>query len=143
MNPQQFAQAVQPPQTAPEVQALADALRIIDVPSKNAMPPIRFEFPEPLRVAESLYGKGIRATDPNALDPAGRITEILAAFSHESFEDAREVLALILRGHTGTDAVKQVKPNASLAHQEPAPEPAADGAQDDPDPGRSPMPDPR
>ncbi|WP_378743412.1 hypothetical protein [Nocardia brasiliensis] len=143
MNPQQFAQTNQAPQTSPEVQALADALRIIDVPSKNAMPPIRFEFPEPLRVAESLYGKGIRATDPNALDAASRVTEILAAFAHDGFEDARAIVALILRGHTGIDAVKQVKTNASLAHQEPAPEPAVNSAPDDPDQGCPPMPNPR
>ncbi|WP_405168202.1 hypothetical protein OG203_25760 [Nocardia sp. NBC_01499] len=142
MNPQEFAQAAQAPQSTPEVQALADALRIIDVPSKNAMPPIRFEFPEPLRVAQSLYDKGIRATDPNGLDPTGRITEILAALAHERFEDAREVVALILRGHTGADAAKQVT-NAPLAHQEPTPEPPVDRAPGDPEQGRPPVPDPR
>lgn len=142
MNPQQFAQVIQVPQTTPEVQALADVLRIIDVPSKDAMPPIRFEFPEPLRVAESLYSKGIRVTDPNAIDPAGRVTEILAAFAHDGFDDAREIVALILRGHAGADAVEQVT-NAPLAHQEPAPGSAAEHTPDDPDQGCPPMPDPR
>lgn len=142
MNAQQFAQTIQAPDTSPEVQALADVLRIIDVPSKNAMPPIRFELPEPLRVAESLYGKGVRATDPNALDPAGRITEILAAFTRDGFEDARQIVALILGGHTGTDAAKQVSDSASLAHEETTPEPTVDGAPDGPDPGRWPVSDP-
>ncbi|MBF6063030.1 hypothetical protein IU500_12360 [Nocardia terpenica] len=133
MNPQQFAHTVHPHQTAPEVQALAEILRIIEVPSQGPMPPIRIEFPEPLRVAQSLHDKGIRHTDPNALDPADRITEIVSALAHDGFDSAREVVALILRGYAAADAIKQVT-NASVAHQEPSTDPFTITATSDPQP---------
>ncbi|WP_280427205.1 hypothetical protein [Nocardia brasiliensis] len=148
IDPQNFAQITAQPELTPEVQLLASVLRVIEVPSRGAMPPIRFEFPEPTRVAESLYAKGVRVIDTNALDPAGRITEIVSALHTEDcrLADAREIVALILRGFTATQAVDQVIKSGGvdgpqLAHQTTENPSAGIASPGDHDQGPVPLPD--
>ncbi|WP_167768656.1 hypothetical protein [Nocardia sp. CS682] len=147
IDPQNFARMTAQPEVTPEVQQLASVLRVIEVPSRGAMPPIRFEFPEPTRVAESLYARGVRVIDTNALDPAGRITEIVSALHTEDcgLADAREIVALILRGFTAMQAVDQVKfggvDGAQLAHETTSNPSAGIASPVDHGEGSTPLPD--
>ncbi|MFC9786428.1 hypothetical protein [Rhodococcus sp. NPDC127528] len=65
-------------QLDPQVQQIAQVIRMIEAPSEGAMPPIRVEMPEPTRVAKTWHEKGLRFHDPARPDPIERITEIVA-----------------------------------------------------------------
>lgn len=64
-------------QLDPQVKQLAAAIVLIDVPSEGAMPPIKFEMPEPTRVAKQMHAKGVRWVDPTRPDPESRVTQIV------------------------------------------------------------------
>lgn len=61
----------------PQVQQIAKVIEMVEAPSEGAMPPIRFEMPEPTRIAKRWHELGIRYHDPNVPDLSGRITEIV------------------------------------------------------------------